>query len=92
MFVTPFIATNTTSNPGNDVVIGGGTGQGTPDDEMPVSPCSYSFWLEHFGEDIIQGDGINEDDFALWWESNGFSQADWEELNPDLPWGDYFDE
>lgn len=83
----PFILLSGT--PGDDVVIGGGTGQGgvTP----PVSAMSYSDWLNSdWKEDLIQDGTINEDDYAVWWESWGFSKEAWESLNPDLPWDDYF--
>ena len=85
-FVAPMILLN--SEPGDDVVIGGGTGQGSPDG-VPASPCSYSFWLDHFKEDIIQDDIIDEYDFGTWWSSMGFSKDDWENLNPALSWDEY---
>ena len=83
----PFILLS--GEPGNEVVIGGGTGQGGVD--TPTSPMSYNDWLQaDWAEDIILNGTIDEDDYAAWWESWEFSQADWVRLNPDMPWEDYF--
>ncbi len=86
-FVLPYVAL--TVNDGGDVtIIGGGTGQGGSD----AIPISYQAWLEStWAEDLVgEGNGIDENDYAVWWESNGFTQEDWEDLNPDLPWDEYF--
>ena len=73
---------------GNPIIIGGGTGQGNIGGAVPVS---YSAWKNTIWyEDIINDGVIDENDYAAWWESNNFTQEDWEELNPDLPWDDYF--
>ena len=64
-----------------------------------IVPMSYGQWLDsEFKEDLVgEGNGIDEDDYATWWdtcasdgENNDFTQAAWEELNPTLPWDDYF--
>ncbi|MBQ6116869.1 MAG: hypothetical protein IJL08_06055 [Oscillospiraceae bacterium] len=86
-FIAPYIVLSGISSGGDDNVIGGGTGQGGSD----AVPCSYEAWLESVWKADLFLDGqINEDDYAMWWEGNGFSQEDWELLNPDLPWDDYF--
>lgn len=78
------------SAPGDIIVIGGGSGEGGSD---KVPAYSYHDWLlSVYAEDLFIDGVINEDDYAMWWESNGFSKEDWEELNPDLDWSDYFDE
>lgn len=77
------------STPGDDVVIGSGSGQSGIVLMDPV-PCSYEYWLaSEWAEDFIQGDGINEYDFGVWWESCGFSEAEWEEMNPRLDYEEY---
>lgn len=74
---------------GDDTVIGGGTGQGGVN--PPVGPMSFSAWLaSDWKEDLIQNGVIDEDDYAAWWESWGFTKEQWEYYNPDLPWEDYF--
>ena len=87
-FIAPFIVLSGGLNDGGEGgVIGGGSGQGALIPEM----LSYAEWLaSDWAQDLFLDGEINEDDYALWWESSGFSQADWEQLNPDLPWEDYF--
>ena len=86
-FTIPVIMEQAT--PGDVVVIGGGSGEVGSD---PVQAYSYHDWLNTpYAEDIFIDGVINEDDYALWWESNGFSREDWEDLNPGLSWDDYFD-
>ncbi len=84
----PFIILS--SNPGGDViVIGGGTGQGGV--TIPASPISYSDWLNsEWRDDYFLDETIDETDYAIWWETCGFSQSDWERLNPGLDWDEYF--
>ncbi len=85
-FILPTILT--AGSGGEGTVIGGGTGQGGSD----AVPCSYETWLTTpWASDILTDGVINESDYATWWESNGFSKAAWEELNPGLDWEDYFD-
>jgi len=87
-FIAPYIILGVTGSDSGGV-IGGGSGQGGV--ERPTNPMSYAAWLESDWRDDLLIDGeINEDDYAMWWESWGFSQEDWENLNPDLPWDDYF--
>ncbi len=88
MFEIPFIL-KTAGSGGDGNVIGGGTGQGG----SQAFPMSFAEWLgSAWAEDLIQNGVIDEMDFATWWEGNGFSREDWEELNPDLSWEDYFDD
>ena len=84
----PYIVHSGVNFEGGAVVIGGGSGQGSTD-PINASPCSYAFWLEHFAEDVIQNGTIDEYDFGAWWEGNGFTKEDWEELNPGLSWDEY---
>ena len=75
--------------PGEGSVIGGGTGQGGVN--PPVGPMSYSTWKSSdWAEDLIQIGVIDEDDYATWWQSWGFTKEQWEYYNPDLPWDNYF--
>ena len=76
-YVVPMLMNST--EPGDDVVIGGGTGQSTTD----PYPCTYAEWAVVFGGD----DDLDEtpgtfDDYKAWWEDNLFSQEDWEKFNP----------
>ena len=89
-FIAPYILLSGTGLEGDDsgTVIGGGTGHGSTN----AVPCSFEAWLNStWASDLIQNGTIDEYDFAAWWENNNFSQEDWEDLNPDLPWEDYFD-
>ncbi len=82
-FIAPYILLSG----GEGSQTGTGSGQGGSD---PV-PVSFAAWLESvWRADIIADGTIDEEDYATWWESNGFSQEDWNQLNPDLPWDDYF--
>lgn len=75
-----------TPDPTNPVVIGGGTAESTTD----PFPCTYDEWWDMFGSDNNGDSQIDEKDFARWWSENNFTQADWERLNPTLPWDTYF--
>ena len=92
-FVLPYVTLSGGLPDGGDViVIGGGSGQGgitLPD----ATPCSYAAWKDSYFTDEWDGlhDGPDEYDFADWWREYGFSREDWEKLNPDLPWDDYFE-
>ena len=75
--------------PAPTAVTGGGSGQTGV--TLPAEPISFSAWMDSDWKDEYFLDGeINEDDYAMWWEICQFSQADWERLNPDLPWDAYF--
>lgn len=91
-FVIPYILLSGGLNDGGEGgVIGGGTGQSGLD--LPdAAPCSYAAWVDSFFNDDLDhlGDGPDAYDFADWWMNCGFSRDDWETLNPDLPWDDYF--
>ena len=83
----PYVMLSGGLTPGGGEVTGGGTGEGMSD----PFPMSYSEWLTSgLQEDIVGDDGIDEVDYAAWWEANGFPQDAWEELNPGLAWEDYF--
>ena len=74
--------------PGDDIVIGGGSGEGGSD---AISAYNYHDWLNSiYAEDLIQDGEINEWDYVAWWENHNFSQEEWEILNPDMPWDEYF--
>ena len=81
-FSQPLVILSTT--PGDDVVIGGGTGQGTID----PYPCSFGEWQKLFEDDYLPDDTIDFNDYVQWWADNGFSLEDWEEYNPgvDFEW------
>ncbi len=87
-FIAPYIALTGLDGGESGGVIGGGSAQnGVP---TPVEPMSYEAWLESdWAEDLIQNDTIDQWDYALWWESWGFSQEDWVRLNPGLDWDTY---
>lgn len=68
--------------PGDDIVIGGGSGQSTTD----PFPCTYKEWQTMFEEDYDLDEDIDFDDYGTWWADNGFSLADWNSINPDTPW------
>lgn len=84
-FNLPIILTIPTPTDEND--IGGGTGHGSTS-EVPID---YNAWLHsQWCSDLNLDNDTDEVDYAMWWEGLGFSRADWEELNPDLPWDTYF--
>lgn len=80
-----------TPAPGGDVVIGGGSGQDGIDPITDAVACSYSYWYDHYAQEYTDDDVIDENDYAIWWDAAGFGEDLWKELNPDLPWEDYFD-
>lgn len=83
----PFVVLTAPPVPTDVIVIGGGTGEGGSHEV----PMSFHDWLNSaWAEDFIMNDIIDEDDYAIWWENCGFSKEDWEDLNPDLDWDDYF--
>jgi hypothetical protein len=63
--------------PGDDIVIGGGSGQSTTD----PYPCSYKDWLTLFADDYDLDDDVDFDDYRTWWEENEFSEEEWDEYN-----------
>lgn len=67
--------------PGDDTVIGGGTGQSTTD----PFPCDFADWQTMFAEDYDLDEDIDFNDYATWWEENEFSMDDWDRLNPGTP-------
>ena len=74
--------------PTDEVVVGGGTGEGASDAVV----CNFKSWLDSaWAADLNNDTDIDELDYAAWWAGNNFSREDWEELNPDLPWEDYFE-
>ena len=81
-FTIPFIL-STGNNPGDDIVIGGGTGEGGSD---PVA-CSYDAWLRSVWVYDYNGDGYDFDDYCNWWldqyaqNPNAFSPEVWSEFN-----------
>ena len=73
--------------PGDDIVIGGGTGQTTTD----PYPCSYDDWLVLFSDDYdYDGDDTagTRNDYRTWWEwmmedyPDKFNEDNWKEFNP----------
>ena len=87
----PSIILTAAPTPTPTTVIGSGSAQSgvvLP----PVGPLSYSAWLaSEYAEDLIENGTIDQNDYAAWWEGEDFTQAQWEELNPDMPYEDYFD-
>ena len=66
-----------------DGVIGGYSGHGL---YYPF-PLSFSDWSSlYVGEDLNNDNVVDIYDYYFWWDANNFSQAAWEELNPDMPW------
>ena len=87
MFMNPFVLLSGTV--GDDVVIGGGSGTGTPDQNL--GPISFNKWLEYaYNEPLMDYDGDGDwdmDDYTDWWfemaEDDGrFTQEAYNELNP----------
>lgn len=85
-FIAPYILlTGGLNDGGEGNVIGGGTGQGG----VNPFPMSYEDWVNsgfQYGYDF---DGDNEyslEEFASWWEDNGFTEDQWEEFNHDHAW------
>ena len=58
-FVSPFVLL---SAPGDDVVIGGGSGQSGQEAWL----CEYEDWLTMFQGEYDGKDGISFDDYAIW--------------------------
>jgi hypothetical protein len=70
--------------PGDDTVIGGGTGQGGV--KQPTA-MSFEQWLNsEWREDLILDGTVDIKDYATWWESWGFDMNLWSQLNPNNPW------
>ena len=93
-FVLPYVTlSGGLTDDGDVTVIGGGSGQSGVDPLTTPSPCSFAYWKDSdWAEDLVgEGNGIDEYDFAAWWDGNEFTRQDWEKLNPDLPWDDYFE-
>ncbi len=76
--------------PGDDTVIGGGTGQGGVN-PIGAAPCNFSFWVNNYAtsEWDATGDGYDYYDFGDWWRAQGFSESDWNELNPGYDFYEY---
>ena len=75
--------------PGDDTVIGGGTGQGGVN--PPVGPMSFAEWQQSAWAEDYLGDGsFDFGDYCMWWESWGFSRELWEQMNPGESWDDWF--
>ena len=72
--------------PGDDTVIGGGTGQGGVNPGV-VRP-SYDSWLNSdLAYDYYPaGEGIDIDDYACWWLDQGFTAEEFEAANPGRSW------
>ncbi len=75
-FIIPYVVLTA---PGDDVVIGPGTGQSTTD---PYA-CSYEEWQDLFEGDYDYDADLDFDDYVAWWYENGFSEEDWLLFNPD---------
>lgn len=80
-FNAPFIFFEGDNTPGDDVVIGGGTGQTTTD---PFE-CTFAEWQTLFADDYDLDDDVDFDDYGQWWADNGFSEDAWDEKNPGVP-------
>ena len=87
----PFIfLEDTPGTPGDDVVVGGKTGQGGV--EVHAYPMSFGDWQnsEWVDDYILDGD-INMDDYAVWWEFCGFTFQQWIDAgNTEEDWNTYF--
>lgn len=75
LFKSPFIFG---LSAGDDVVIGGGTGQTSTD----IWACSFEEWQTMFGDDINKDGQIDFDDYRAWWINN-FDEDTWELFNDD---------
>lgn len=71
--------------PGEDIVIGNGSGEDGFDPDQP-NAVSFASWMEHYAEDIDGSQEIDYQDYLIWWGSYDFTQEDWEDVNPDIPW------
>ena len=79
----PFIILSSTSG-GDVVVVGGGSGEGGI--TLPATPMTYNDWLaSDWKDDYLEDGEIDAYDFAIWWETCGFSKEKWVEFNPGLP-------
>lgn len=80
-FNTPWIHFNGMSA-GDDVVIGGGTGQSTTD----PWPCSFEEWETMFCEDYNGDEEFTWEDYVAWWNENsaeyGWEGSPYHETNP----------
>jgi hypothetical protein len=70
------------STPGDDVVIGTGSGQSTTD----PYPCTFADWQTMFENDNNYDEQITIDDYGIWWANQGFSLEMWNYYNPGTPW------
>ena len=79
---SPIILSSSGLNAGdNDVVIGGGTGQSTPD----VYACAYDDWSTMFSSDVDGSGAINFEDYRQWFINTFGDEAEdlWEIYNDD---------
>ena len=75
--------------PGDDNVIGGGTGQGA----LNPFPMSYSDWTTSgFQEGYdFDGDGYEMEEYAAWWDDCHFTYEQWIACgNSAEQWAQYF--
>lgn len=77
-------------NPGDDNVIGGGTGQGA----LNPFPMSYSDWKTsgfQEGYDINHDGVFDHEEYGYWWEACNFTYEQWIACgNTAEQWAEYF--
>ena len=87
MFMNPFVLLS--GDPGGATVIGGASGNDTPDDEL--KPMSFDTWFSYYnGFDYMDYtlDGVwDKADYDLWWaemaeDDTRFTEELYNELNP----------
>jgi hypothetical protein len=81
-FVPGILFSSPTPQP--TTVVGGGTGQGTPDG--PVA-CNYEQWLNEYAVDLNEDGKRNGTDYRLWLQQNFPEDFDelWELFGPTVP-------
>ena len=64
-----------------------GSATAEPDVLKPV-PLNFEEWLQSRWLGDFDGNGVDFDDYAKWWASNGFGPDTWTQYNPDVQWED----
>ena len=87
----PFILLSS-GEPGDDIVIGGGTGQGGVN--PVVYPMGFDAWYaSDWAEDYVPAtEGIDMVDYVVWFFDCGFTMAQFQEVNPGVAWDPTWDD
>ena len=80
-FASPFLILSGLGDPGDDEVIGGGSGQSGQEAWL----CDFDDWCIMFFEDVDGDTDIDEYDYYLWFKGLGGDDELFASLNPGMP-------